>query len=173
MTGGSFQTVSSWPAGAAALACGTGFALLTGDAGGAWRPGHADRAHRTLLSGQAIATICALGAHRAGVAGGAFRTREADSAGTTGFAFSAVFSIATFRAAAAARASKAFRADGTIFAWQALLAGQAWQALIALRASGACSAVEAGGAVAAGESSVACSAWRPGGQPIADLILNV
>jgi len=27
MTGGSFQTVSSWPAGAAALACGTGFAL--------------------------------------------------------------------------------------------------------------------------------------------------
>jgi hypothetical protein len=27
MTGGSFQTVSSWPAGAAALACGAGFAL--------------------------------------------------------------------------------------------------------------------------------------------------
>jgi len=107
------------------------------------------------------------------VAGGAFGTREANSTGTTSFAFSAVFSIATFRATAAARASKAFRADSTIFAWHALLAGQAWQALIALRASGAGSAVEARGAVAAGESSVACSAWRPGGQPIANLILNV
>ena len=102
-----------------------------------------------------------------------FGARGAESAWTTGFTLGAVLSIATFRTTAAARAHKALRTGGAILARLALLAGEAGEALIALHASCACGAVEARCAVMARTPSRALSARRPGGKPVADLILDM